>query len=182
MATTIYQKVLQQIPAELIPVEIEQTEQTVMTEPKRISLSSEEGQVDTSYELIDLNDLRIFAAHNTATQGQGATRQVLTDPQLGSSTGKRGYSANVPQLAMQQPGLTRSEQMIKEAEASRAKVLGTPGKEDSQLIPMSYLHSAYVDEEYLVMGSHLDERTIKRIINHEFVDFGKVATSRSVTS
>ena len=173
-ATTIYRNVLQQIPAEFIPIGLEQTEHSVETEPKRISTSSDEGQIDTSDELIELNNSRILSAHNTAVQRPSVIGQVMSDPQLGTSTGKRGYSANVPQLAVQQPGLTRSEQMIKEAEASRAKVLGTPSKDDSHLIPMSYLHSAYVDEEYLVMGSHLDDATIKRIINHEFVDFGKL--------
>ena len=48
-----------------------------------------------------------------------------------------------------------------------------PGK-DTELLPMSYLHSAFVDEEYLVMGSHVEEAMVKRILNHEFVDFAKL--------
>ena len=54
--------------------------------------------------------------------------------------------------------------------------MSAPGKTtpDNEQLPMSYLHSAYVDQEYLVMGSHLDENTLKKIVNHEFVDFNKL--------
>ena len=38
----------------------------------------------------------------------------------------------------------------------------------------TFLHSPYVDEEYMVMGSHLDETICKRIVNNEYVDFAKL--------
>ena len=76
---------------------------------------------------------------------------------------------------MTPPALTRSEVMIRDAEASRVQVNGTPGKNRTgEAVPLSFLHSAYIDEEYLVMGSHLEEALIKKIKNHEFVDFGKL--------
>ena len=52
------------------------------------------------------------------------------------------------------PNLTRAELMIREAEASKARLLMTPGKQPSGTdgLPLNFLHSAYVDEEYLVMG------------------------------
>ena len=99
-ATTIYRNVLQQIPAEFIPVG--QTSQADDTGLKRVSTSSDEGQIDTSDELIELNGSHIFSAHNTATPMQpSAAGPMLSEPQPGTSTGKQGYSANVPQLAVQ---------------------------------------------------------------------------------
>ena len=71
--------------------------------------------------------------------------------------------------------MTCSELMIREAEASRARMVTTPGKQPREVeLLLSFLHSAYVDEEYLVMGSHLDETIIKKIKNHEYVDFSQL--------
>ena len=71
--------------------------------------------------------------------------------------------------------MTHSELMIREVEASRVRMVTTPGKQTrDEGLPLSFLQSAYVDEEYLVMGSHLDEAIIKKIKNHEYVDFAKL--------
>ena len=93
-----------------------------------------------------------------------------------TSEAKRGYSAPGPQFAVRQPAreLTRAEQMVQEAEESRAQMLPVSGNENQGLVPLSFIYSAYVDEEYLVMGSHVDETTVKKIENHEFVDFAKL--------
>ena len=74
---------------------------------------------------------------------------------------------------MTPPATTRSQLMIRDSEANKDQPKATSGREDSS-IPMSYLHSVYVDEEYLVMGSHLDQAIIQKIHNHEFVDFSKL--------
>ena len=138
--------------------------------------------LNTSDELIEFNDLNVNIAADTSITmpGHGEERgSILRDPQPSTSTGRRGYSVATPQLATGPAPLTRSELMIKEAETSRARMLKTPGRNDSvqtnlEPVPMSFLHSAYVDKEYLVMGSHLDDATIKKIINHEFVIFSKL--------
>ena len=59
--------------------------------------------------------------------------------------------------------------MIRESEAAKIRMNATPGEYGKNF--NSFLHTAYVDEEYLVFGSHVDETLQKRIINHEFIDF-----------
>ena len=54
---------------------------------------------------------------------------------------------------------------------NRAWMLATPGKSIGE---HQFFHSAYCDEEYLVIGSHLDENMCKKIINFEYVDFAKL--------
>ena len=61
--------------------------------------------------------------------------------------------------------------MIQDAEMNRAWMLATPGKSIGE---HQFFHSAYCDEEYLVIGSHLDENMCKKIINFEYVDFAKL--------
>ena len=41
-------------------------------------------------------------------------------------------------------------------------------------INLSFLHSAFVDKEYLVMGSHVDEALVKCILNNEYIDFARL--------
>ena len=77
------------------------------------------------------------------------------------------------QLAMEPPkGPSCAEQAIQDECA--AKVQMTPVKGNRGCNIESYIDSAYVDEEYLVIGSHLDESICKKIINHEYVDFAKL--------
>ena len=38
----------------------------------------------------------------------------------------------------------------------------------------SFLHTAYYDESYMVMGSHIDENLSKKILNNKYVDFAKL--------
>ena len=37
-----------------------------------------------------------------------------------------------------------------------------------------YVHSAMVDENFLLVAAHLDETIKKKIVNHEYVDFAKL--------
>ena len=87
------------------------------------------------------------------------------------------------------PAVTHAEQMIRNAEASRAQILGTPGKDKqfpadlwnsegndtrNKLELNNFLHSAMVDEDYLAIGAHVDETLQKKIISNEYVDFARL--------
>ena len=41
-------------------------------------------------------------------------------------------------------------------------------------INKEYVHSAMVDESYQLVASHLDQGVISKIIDHEYVDFGRL--------
>ena len=84
-----------------------------------------------------------------------------------------GAKTRLSRMAFEQPVETsRAAKMIQEAEASRARLVPTPGKYGENYD--KFLHSAFVDEEYLVIGSHVDEITSKKIVNCEYVDFAKL--------
>ena len=78
------------------------------------------------------------------------------------------------------------EAMIRDNEQRKTKMFSTPGK-DFQFFPSdvhyqpipfnvnnNYVHSAMVDETYMLVASHLDEAIIKKIENSEYVDFAKL--------
>ena len=59
--------------------------------------------------------------------------------------------------------------MIRQAEASKAKILSTPGNLNQILSP-----SAVINESYFVVGAHLDETTIEKIGCGEYMVFRKL--------
>ena len=178
-ATTIYQNAIQPIDQVSSRLEDLQVDETNIQQVNRLSSSSEEMPIDTSDEMMDISQNEInFGPLHFPVETAEANNQMGTvpsdQPQPSTSSGRRGggYSAPTAQFATA-PKLTRSAAMIRESEASKIRTEQTPGKGDSQ-VPMSYLQAVYADEEYLVMGSHLEQSTIQKIINHEFIDFGKL--------
>ena len=74
------------------------------------------------------------------------------------------------QLAVEPGPSNRADQMIHEVEANQACLTVTVGETNMGGLT-NFLHSAFVNEEYLVIGSHVDETRCSKIINHEYVDF-----------
>ena len=65
--------------------------------------------------------------------------------------------------------------MIRQAELSKAQVYETPGKDIPVFdLAKQFVHSAMVDENYSIVGAHVDMTTKAKIVNHEYVDFGKL--------
>ena len=62
--------------------------------------------------------------------------------------------------------------MVREADANKVRLTPIPGEKSSEF--RNYLHSAFMDEEYLVIESHIDESLCAKIINHEYVDFARL--------
>ena len=64
------------------------------------------------------------------------------------------------------------QNQIREAEVSKAKILGSAGENfnPDNLIK----HSALVDEDFLLVALHVDTNTLQKIVNCEYVDFAKL--------
>ena len=76
-------------------------------------------------------------------------------------------------------GHARAEQMIREAEKSKARIHEVSGRIELPLqydfdITKNYVHSSMVDEEYMLITAHVDEGTKRRIISHKYVDFSRL--------
>ena len=76
------------------------------------------------------------------------------------------------------PPEEKAEELIREAEAGRARIYGTPGtfNQSNQGIDFNneYVHSVMVDETYMLVAAHLDEGTINKIEQGKYVDFAKL--------
>ena len=72
------------------------------------------------------------------------------------------------------------DRVIREAEASKARLFATPGNEQNSLGCLNnwgqyrVTQSAAVDENYMVVGTHVDQSLQQKIINNEHVDFSKL--------
>ena len=72
------------------------------------------------------------------------------------------------------------DRVIREAEASKARLFATPGNEQNSLGSLNnwgqyrVTQSAAVDENYMVVGTHVDQSLQQKIINNEYVDFSKL--------
>ena len=88
--------------------------------------------------------------------------------------GNNGFANNeyddtqILQENRKRKSLEIADKMIREAEASRAKIFKTPGNESN------YIHTSLVDDNYMVIGAHVDLLTQDKIKKGEYVDFSKL--------
>ena len=74
----------------------------------------------------------------------------------------------------QQQARRHAETLIKEAEASKARILDVPGKQPQISLDFQFIHSALVDSDYQLVAAHVDATTRRKIENCEYVDFAKL--------
>ena len=72
--------------------------------------------------------------------------------------------------------------MMRDGENKKVRIMEVPGKSSHMLTTLphamsSTYHSALVDEDYLLVGTHIDENTKQKVINGEYVDFAKLLPS-----
>ena len=63
--------------------------------------------------------------------------------------------------------------IIREVEASQARIFQTPGK-DMNFLTSQFAHSSLVDESFLLVAVHVDESTKIKIAASEYVNFSKL--------
>ena len=63
----------------------------------------------------------------------------------------------------------KADEVIRQAEAARAKMLPTTGES-----PENFHYIARIDQDYQLVGSHIDQVTRDKIIKGDYVDFGKL--------
>ena len=145
--TTIYENVVPLAPeAQQQGLEFEDPEITLNIKSNRVSSSSDEP-VDTSDEMIDVEmPTDSFPDYH---QGPGNSRS-------------RPAPQHVP---------SREEEMVCEAENSRARMLPTPGRVLDNFSDPSVPTTSQMDENYLIIGSHIDQTFRNKIVNFEYIDF-----------
>ena len=126
--------------------------------------SSEDFDVNTSDEIINAE----FGSLNVIS---GPFVDDMAGPSGQGETAKRARSRSrlAPiwggEVETRQPEFMgpedRSAQILREAEAAKARILPTPGK---------FLHTVMVDETYIVVANHVDDNTVARIQKGEYVE------------
>ena len=131
----------------------------------RLSSSSEED-VDSSTEIVDMNQIIISFA-------EGGSRNVREHKDAVLETSQQdAKSKPTPE--------DHAEKLIKEAELAKGKICATGSKtiDRGDLYDVEHaremLHSILVDEEYSAVRGHLDETIIGKIKRGEYVDFAKL--------
>ena len=162
---------------------------------KRFSSSSEDAEFNISDEQegldrIDSNSRQFIAEIRKHYQGNqrgessGHSREIVDRRPSGSGVRySRRDCDESPHVERYRRDVSRdvspegrAEQMVREAEANKAKVYNTPGKDPELAIndDSPFIHSAIADESYMLVATHLDEAIIKRIEQDEYVDFAKL--------
>ena len=174
------------------------------TKDKRVSSSSEE-ETDTSGENFDLIDNFISDQRQQFECRSLAEMEEINQP---STSGYRGPKSRKQGEDRTYPGEMQSrvaeadevaDDLIKKAELSRAKIFGVPGENFNcnqisrvieqlpnlaieERIGNDYIHSALVDENYLMLGNHVDASMKDKIISGEYVDLVKLLPRDRVMS
>ena len=171
---------------------------------KRISSSSKEGMEDMNEDMIDIgipssnqvnpeliNQFILGQRQRVDEIRRGEELVDVDDAQPSTSRGKNPQPKTPEQ---------RATEIIMQAEAAKARVFETPGE---QIITMERdnhnqkqsgnvlakqagfwdcdlklcsdcVHSAMVDEHYIMVGLHVDEATRNKITQGEYIDFAKL--------
>ena len=77
----------------------------------------------------------------------------------------------------QQMARSHADNLIREAEASKARIMEVSGK-SQVMLDFQFIHSALVDSDYQLVAAHVDPATKKKIENCEYVDFTKFAPQK----
>ena len=142
--------------------------------PKRASSSSEEDPLNSSDEMgmPKLIDRMLVAERRAVSQVQqpdaaqpGCSYEPTPIQQEGEGAVQQERST--PEA--------RARKMVQEAERAKAKIYSTKGNEVNRFdLNNQYVHSAMVDEDYMVVGADLEENIIRKVALGEYVDFGKL--------
>ena len=83
----------------------------------------------------------------------------------------------------QSPEEDRMDQIIRDAENSKAKIFQTPGNRNYNFdFEKKFVHSSMVDEEYMILAGHVDANIRVKIESGEYVDLAKLLPRDRVVS
>ena len=133
--------------------------------------TSLEEKVNTSNEFMEVDVNERFIAE-CAREAANSKSRLLRDEE-----GRNEGTSSHDQTRERQ--ISRSDQFIREVEASKAQMIKTPGELTNHSVFNAkelevMQHSAVVDENYMVVGAHLDRNLQSKTINSEYVDFSKL--------
>ena len=102
--------------------------------------------------------------------GQGVVKET------GTTSSNNTEWRQLPPLppVVKSPEEERAHRVIREAEQAKARIMDMPGRVQSGHLDGGLSHSVVLDEDYMLVASHLDSAIKEKIVNHEYVDFSKL--------
>ena len=77
----------------------------------------------------------------------------------------------------------KAELMVHDAEAARTRIVEVSGRwPDNDKNKQIVYHSVLLDEDYLIVGSNIDDSIKKKVANGEYIDFAKLLTKDRISS
>ena len=136
-----------------------------------MTVSSSEDRIDTSDELMDVD----IGENNMNCDGHTTIIDSIPDKDDLAKQRRRSYSGedNEAGTSVANPRKTArdfADDVIRDVEASRARIHSSLGN----FTTSQMFHSAIVDENYIVVGAHIDLSTREKIKNSKYVDFAKL--------
>ena len=143
---------------------------------KHMSSSSEEGGINTSDELMDFiadeNEFQPDYEDVHGLQGPGDFMEMEMDVAEPGPSQARANNRQPEQRTLTPE--EKVEKLVIEAENTKAQIFPNPGRSAELINVNPQQLTAMMDEDYLVVGGHIDEGMETKIVNGEYVDFGKL--------
>ena len=151
-------------------VECMQVDESVSQPPGlnrvRLSSSDVDNLIDTSHQL--LSEINPVVAETIKSTVFTELNSMVAGPSGYLAGG--GSASEPPAIPLPQdrnPGPERVEKLIKETEASKARMM-TSTVNDNFLV-QNYLHTVLMDEDYMLISGHVDEVLHKKIVDKMFL-------------
>ena len=150
----------------------------IMTDQSKRDSSSSEKMINTSDEGIEVGNTTEKAIVDFIVENRPVEQAEKDCERITAQQGNNFEEGEI------RPGTLRgdddreedqAENLIREAERSKVKMFQTPGRENLKIdVNNNFVHSAMVDEDYLVLGANIDDATKVKIERGEFVDLAKL--------
>ena len=138
----------------------------------RLNMSNSERKLSSSSEEMNTSDESDNIALLNASLIAGRCNQNIAEPQPGTSGMCKDNGNRGPETTPE----AQADNLIRDAERSRARLLEVPGKSPP------ILSTVQIDEDYQMIDSHLDDMIKRKIVNFKYIDFSKLINRSKVIS
>ena len=138
---------------------------------------SSRGPTDLVHQFIVENPLETAARKDRVDM---VRRNLIYTGEAGHQPQPHSSHMAEPQGERTPQRIPRGEEMLHAAEGRKAQMYGVKGKEDLSLLQR--IDSASLDDDYLVVGAHIDASIRKKISEGEYIDFARLIPKDRVAS
>ena len=143
----------------------------------RVSTSSEDPIYSSDEEFFPSKDLGFVSqprSIHVTGNSRGAGADKAGTSRYGSETGNRPQQRLRTGQCDQPTPEQRAEDMVREAEAAKIRMMEVAGRNEVVNVNCDYVHSAMVDENFLLVAAHVEDNLRLKIEKGDYVDFARL--------